>query len=357
MTTLSLFDHPEFKGHERVLIAHDEATGLRALISVHNTNRGPALGGCRVWSYDSDDAALTDVLRLSRGMTYKNAVANLPLGGGKTVVMVSEDRPKTPAMMKALGKAIENLNGLYITAEDVGTSTEDMTSIGSATAHVAGLSASEGGLGDPSPSTALGCFLGLKAAVKHKLGKESVEGLTVAVQGLGHVGFGIAKHLHEAGATLIVTDINREALDMAERDFSAKVVAPADIYGVDCDVFAPCALGAVINEDTRPKLQAQVIAGAANNQLASDADGDALHAAGVLYAPDYVINAGGVIQIWGDYYGIDRAEIDRRVAGVGETLAEIFTLADKQGMATAKAADQVAEQRFATKQAQAVAAE
>jgi len=341
----SLFSHPEYRGHERVMLAHDPETGLQALIGGHSTARGPALGGGRVRSYESEDAALTDVLRLSRGMTFKNAVANLPLGGGKTVVMASKDRPKTTAMMAALGRAIEDLSGKYLTAEDVGTSPADMTAIASGTSHVAGLSPAEGGMGDPSPSTALGVFLGLKAAVKHRLQREDLTGLTVAVQGLGHVGFGLAKHLHEAGARLVVADINQAALDKAAAEFGAKIVGTGDIYGVDCDVFAPCALGAVINAETRKVLQARVIAGAANNQLATDADGDALDQAGILYAPDYVINAGGVIQIWGDYYKVSRSEIETRVGGIGHTLAEIFERAEREGTTTAKAADALAHQR------------
>ena len=345
--TTALFSHHEFRDHERVLFAHDAETGLRAIIGVHSTARGPALGGCRVWRYASEAAALTDVLRLSRGMTYKNAVANLPLGGGKTVVMVSDDRPKTPAMMAALGRAIDDLNGCYITAEDVGTAPADMTAIASRTAHVAGLSPAEGGLGDPSPSTALGVFLGIEAAVLYQMQRENLRGLTVAIQGLGHVGFNLAERLHKAGARLIVADINQQALDRAARELDARVVTTDEIYRVDCEVFAPCALGAVINADTRKQLQAQVIAGAANNQLATEADGDALHEAGVLYAPDYVINAGGVIQVWGDHYRTGNAEIERRVGEIGRTLLDIFTHADRDDTSTAKAADALARQRVA----------
>jgi leucine dehydrogenase len=340
-------DHPDFDFHEQVVLVSDRASGLQAIVAVHDTTLGPALGGCRMWPYASTNDALTDVLRLSRGMTYKAAVAGLPLGGGKSVVIGDSRKHKTPAVLRALGRAIDQLGGRYITAEDVGTSPEDMNYVREGTKHVAGIAPELGGLGDPSPMTALGTFVGIRAAVKHKLGADSVKGLTVAVQGLGHVGWDLCRQLHEAGAKLIVSDMIATRLDEAARLFGAKVVALDTIYGVQCDVFAPCALGAIVNPQTLPQFKARIIAGASNNQLATAAMGDALHAQGVLYAPDYVINAGGLIKVCGEYYKTDASLVERDVRRIEHTLLELFAQASAAGEPTYLAADRMALARIA----------
>jgi len=261
---MTLFDHPEFSGHEQVVFSHDGATGLRAIIAIHNTSRGPALGGCRMWPYADETAALEDALRLSRGMTYKAAMAGLDLGGGKAVIIGDAKTDKSEALMKAFGRAVDRLNRRYITAEDVGTTVADMDTIRTVTDHVVGVT---GGAGDPSNSTAHGVCIGILAAVRHKLGRDTLDGLHVAVQGVGHVGRFLCDYLHKAGARLSVTDIDRAALERAERDFGAAVVGPDEIFGLDCDLFAPCALGAVVNDATLPGLKCPIVAGSANNVL------------------------------------------------------------------------------------------
>ena len=340
---MSLFSSDHFDNHEQVVFCHDELSGLKAIIAVHNTNRGPALGGCRMWDYATEEEAVVDVLRLSRGMTYKNALANLPYGGGKSVIIGDAKKIKTAAMMRAMGRMVERLSGTYIIAEDVGTNPDDMTEIRRGTEHVKGV---KGHGGDPSPATAYGVFSGIKASVLHKLGKESLHGVRVAVQGLGHVGYDLANQLRAAGADLVVTDIDRAALDRAARELGAEVVALDAIYDADVDVYAPCALGATVNSETIPRLKASIVAGSANNQLATDADGDALAARGILYAPDYVINAGGVIHIYHEGPDYDHQRAFAHVGGIGDVLAEIYTLADRDGLATYTAADRLAEQKF-----------
>ncbi|WP_226575142.1 Glu/Leu/Phe/Val dehydrogenase family protein [Acuticoccus sediminis] len=341
-----MFHHPSFDAHERVLFASDETAGFRAIIAVHNTVRGPALGGCRVWTYADDDAALTDALRLSRGMSYKSAMADLPLGGGKSVMIVKERGAATPAMFEALGRAIADLNGRYIVAEDVGSSPKDLLNVRRHTAHVTGLDPEDGGRGDPSPTTSRGVFIGVEATAK-AVGFSSLEGVHVAVQGLGNVGYGLARHLRDAGARLTVADISPERVAMAERELGAKA-APVEAIGeVEADIFSPNALGAGLNAVTIPRLKVRAVAGGANNQLATPADDEALRERGILYAPDYVLNAGGVIKMAGEYYRWDDAEVDRRVGGIADRLSEIFTEAARTSRPTGEVADRLAEARFA----------
>nr|WP_283164312.1 Glu/Leu/Phe/Val dehydrogenase [Shewanella corallii] len=320
------------------MFCHDEESGLKAIIAVHNTNLGPAVGGCRMWQYESDEEALTDVLRLSRGMTYKNALAGLSMGGGKSVILADPKTANREALFRAFGRAVDSLGGRYYSAEDVGVSTTDIMIAHQETPYMAGL---EGKSGDPSPFTALGTFLGIKAAVKHQRGLDTVKGLKISVQGIGHVGYYLCKHLHEEGAELIVTDINQEALETVKNDFGAIVVAPQDIYTQDVDIYAPCALGASINDHTLPLLKASIVAGCANNQLAERRHGEALKEMGILYAPDYVINAGGIINVsFENEY--DAAASTAKVEKIYDTLSTIFKQADEQNRTTGDVADEMA---------------
>jgi leucine dehydrogenase len=341
---MSVFEHREFDGHEQVVFCHDPASGLKAIIAIHNTNRGPALGGCRMWPYASEAEALTDVLRLSRGMTYKSALAELPYGGGKSVVIGDPRRHKNEALLRALARFVDSLGGRYIIAEDVGITQADAEVMERHTRFVAGTKA--GGAGDPSPSTAYGVYMGIRAAAEHKLGRESLRGLRVAVQGLGQVGYHLCQYLADDGATLIVTDINREAVERAVRELGARGVAPDSIYDAEAEIFAPCALGAVINDRTLPRLKVAIVAGSANNQLAEARHGVALAQAGILYAPDYAINAGGVINISHEGRGYDKDVAFRHVARIHDTLREIFRRAEVDRIPTAQAADALALERL-----------
>ncbi|WP_210396153.1 Glu/Leu/Phe/Val dehydrogenase dimerization domain-containing protein [Motiliproteus sediminis] len=348
---MNVFSHPEFDHHEAIHFCHDEASGLRAIIAVHNTNLGPALGGCRMWPYASDEEALRDVLRLSKGMTYKSALANLPLGGGKSVIIGDPRQHKSEALLRAMGRFLEQLGGHYIAAEDSGTSVQDLKVMALETDHVAGVQTRPGllggtGSGDPSPATAYGTFIGLKAAVKHKLGRDDLTGLRVAVQGVGNVGFRLARHLHDAGAKLWVSDIYPEQLQRAKAELGAVIVDSNEIIDLDVDVYAPCALGAVINDDSIERLRAPIVAGAANNQLAEARHGQILTDRGVLYAPDFVINAGGIIDVCYERQGYDADRVRSHVEQIGPTLSEIFARAEREQLATALIANQLAEERF-----------
>jgi len=340
--TAFVFNEPNFDDHEQVVFVSEPKSGLKAIIAVHNTNLGPAMGGCRMWSYVNEAAAVNDVLRLSRGMTYKNAVAGLPIGGGKSVIIGNPKIDKTPALFEALGEALERLGGRYVTAEDIGTSPADMANVVKKTKFVAGL----GDSGDPSPYTALGCFVGAQAAVKFHLKRDSMDGLVVAVQGLGHVGYDYARRLHAAGAKLIVADIDEVALERARVEFGAKIVSVDAIYDVEADIYAPCALGATLNPTTLSRIKARVVAGGANNQLATDEVGDMLRQKGVLYAPDFVINAGGIIKVCYEYLNKPEAAVEAHVREIGSTLTEIFERAAQEGLPTSVVADRVAEARF-----------
>lgn len=306
---MELFKYMERYDYEQLVFCQDEQSGLKAIIAIHDTTLGPALGGTRMWTYENEEAAIEDALRLARGMTYKNAAAGLNLGGGKTVIIGDPRKDKNEEMFRAFGRYIQGLNGRYITAEDVGTTVEDMDLIHEETDFVTGISPAFGSSGNPSPVTAYGVYKGMKAAAKAAFGTDSLEGKTIAVQGVGNVAYNLCKHLHEEGAQLIVTDINKDSVKRAVEDFGAKAVDPDDIYDQACDIYAPCALGATINDLTIPKLKAKVIAGAANNQLRETHHGDLIHEMGIVYAPDYVINAGGVINVADELYGYnaDRA--------------------------------------------------
>jgi len=341
------FDSREFDAHELVLFGSDEATGLRAIIAVHSTALGPAAGGCRMWNYASTDEAVTDALRLSRGMSYKNAMAGLPFGGGKSVI-IGDSRRKTPALFEAFGQQIESLGGRYITAEDVGTTTADMESVAKRTRFVTGLHRRAGEFGgDPSPKTALGVYLGIKAAVRFRLGRLDLAGVRIAVQGVGGVGYHLCRLLAAEGATLRVADVREAALERVRDEFKATVVPVETVLSEDVDVLAPCALGAVLNERSIGAIRARVVAGAANNQLARDSDGAALQSAGILYAPDYVINAGGIISATREYLGgSTEAQVVTEIQGIPSRLTEIFERARREGRPTNVIADQLARERI-----------
>ena len=345
-----MFSHPEFDQHEQVVFCHDPSSGLEAIIAVHNRTRGPALGGCRMYPYADDQAALTDVLRLSKGMSYKSALAGLDLGGGKSVIIGNPRQDKTPELLRAMGDFINSLGGRYIGAEDSGTSVSDIRIMGERTDFVAGLDrpGPNGQMrnGDPSPMTAFGVFRGIQAAVKFRLGRDDLDGVRVAIQGVGNVGYHLAELLHEAGAKLWVSDVFPQAVKRAVQELGALAVAPDMILQQDVDVLAPCALGAVINDLSIARLHAVIVAGAANNQLAEPRHGEALRQRGILYAPDYAINAGGVIDIAHELKGYDPIAAKAHVAGIYETLLEIFARAERESCSTHEIADRMAEERF-----------
>lgn len=341
-----MFDNPNFDAHERVVFGHDASSGLRAIVAVHSTTRGPAAGGCRFWQYASSADALTDALRLSRGMSYKNAMAGLPLGGGKAVVLGDPKRPKTPALLQAFGRFVDSLGGIYITAEDVGATVADMETVATQTRYVSGLPRTAVDAdGNPGPKTALGVYLGIKAAVQFKLGRAQLDGLTVAVQGLGGVGYDLCRLLAADGARLRVADIRADVVQRAVADFGAVASQPDAILFEQADVVSPCALGAVFNATTIPRVQAAIIAGAANNQLATADDGARLHAAGVLYAPDYVINAGGIISVGREYLGGATAQsIREEIHRIPVRLTEIFGRSKSANRPSSDIADEMARQ-------------
>ena len=336
----------EFR-YEQLVFCHDKATGLRAIVAIHDTTLGPALGGCRMYPYASEDDAIVDVLRLARGMTYKAAASGLNLGGGKSVIIGDPRTGKSEALFRSFGRYIETLGGRYIVAEDVGTSTEDANFIRVETEHVVGVDVTRGGSGDPSPFTALGVLQGMRACVEEVFGTTSLEGRTVAVQGIGHVGYHLCRLLHEAGAGLIVTDVDTDALGRAVREFGAKAVEPDEILTIPCDVYAPCALGATVNDETLPKLRCRIIAGSANNVLLEARHGEALAGRGILYAPDYVINAGGLINVADELEGYNERRATKRVMRIEERIRRIIAISRRDGVATNVAADTVALERIA----------
>jgi leucine dehydrogenase len=330
-------------GHEKIVSAEDEEIGYRAVVAIHSTALGPALGGTRLWNYASLDEARTDALRLARGMTYKNALAGLPFGGGKSVLVGDARRLDREKVFRAHGRVVESLGGAYITAEDVNTSPADMEFIRRETDHVAGLI---GRSGDPSPVTARGVFRAIQASAKYRWGSDSLDGRTVALQGCGHVGYHLARELREAGARLVATDVDAAKLSRVVEDFGAQAVPLAEIYDARASIFAPCALGGVVNDETIARFTFEIVAGAANNQLLEARHGDALAARGVLYAPDYVANAGGVINGTTELLGWDDARARGKVHAIYDTLLEIFAAADAAGTTPARAADAVAERRI-----------
>ncbi|WP_226035077.1 Leu/Phe/Val dehydrogenase [Aquibacillus saliphilus] len=345
---MEIFKYMESYDYEELVFCQDKHSGLKAIIAIHDTTLGPALGGTRMWTYASEEEAIVDALRLSKGMTYKNAAAGLNLGGGKTVIIGDPKVDKNEAMFRAFGRFIQGLNGRYITAEDVGTTVYDMDLIHEETDFVTGISPAFGSSGNPSPVTAYGVYKGIKAAAKEAFGSDMLEGKTVAVQGVGNVAYTLCEYLHGEGANLIVTDINKQAVNKAVEAFGAKAVDPSDIYAVDCDIYAPCALGATINDDTISKLKAKVVAGAANNQLQETKHGDILHEKGIVYAPDFVINAGGVINIADELSGYNKERAFKSVEKIYDNLSRVFEISRRDGIPTYVAADRLAEERILT---------
>lgn len=336
--TLNLTDLKQ-PGFERLVLAEDADAGLRALICIHSTALGPAAGGCRMWNYASDAEAITDATRLARGMTYKNAMADLGLGGGKSVIIGDARRDKTPELMRAFGRAVQALGGQYYTAEDVGISTEDMAYAAEETAYAVGLAGGDHGSGDPSPWTAEGVFRCHKVGAAHVWGTEDVTGKRVLVQGLGHVGLSLAEKLHAAGAKLIVTDINAATLADAAERLGAEVIAPGEVFRQEMDIFAPCALGAVLNTETVPALTAKLVCGAANNQLATPEIADLLKARGIVYLPDYVVNAGGIISVASEIHKRGENYRRGRLDGIATRVAEMLARAKAEGRTTVEIAD------------------
>lgn len=340
---MKIFDYMERYGHEQIIFCYDAASGLRAIIGIHDTTLGPALGGTRIWDYESEEEALIDVLRLSKGMTYKNAVAGLNLGGGKAVILGDPQKIKSEELFRSFGRYIEGLGGRYITGEDMNATTKDMGLINDETNHVVGL---EGKSGNPSPVTAFGVFKGIQAAAEECFGTMDLKGKIVAVQGVGAVGYYLCKYLQEAGAKLIITDIRKENIDRVIQDFGAKDVKPEEIYGVKCDIFAPCAMGAIINDFTIQQLKCNVVAGSANNQLAENKHGDMLEEKGILYAPDFVINGAGVMNVYEEMKGYNAERAMLRASGVYDNIKKVFEIAKRDGIPTYKAADRMAEERI-----------
>ena len=345
---MAVFEELAKKDHEQVIFCHDQESGLKAIIAIHDTTLGPALGGCRMWQYENEDLALRDVLRLSRGMTYKSAAAGLNLGGGKAVIIGNPKADKSETLFRAYGRFVQGLCGRYITAEDVGTTVREMEWVRMETDYVTGISRALGGSGDPSPVTALGCYEGIKASVKWQTGNESLEGKRVAVQGVGAVGYHLVQHLARDGAKVIATDIDAENLKRITNDFrSVETVTPDKIYGVECDVFAPCALGAVINDDTIPQLRCAILAGSANNILADEDKHSAmLEKKGILYAPDYVINAGGLINVANELEGYNRERAVQQAASIYNIVTTIYQIARDEKITTTRAANALAERRI-----------
>ena len=344
---MSVFDRMGARDHEQLVFCRDQASGLKAVIAIHSTVLGPALGGCRMWPYASEDEAIEDVLRLSRGMSYKAAVAGLNLGGGKAVVIGDSKSQKTELLFRAFGRFVHSLGGRYITAEDVGTTVHDIEWVRMETPYATGISHGMGGSGDPSPMTAWGVYKGMKACAEKAFGSSNLSNLRVAIQGVGNTGYHLARYLHSDHVKLVVTDIDAERTQRVVREFGAEAVAQDSIYDVEAEVFAPCALGAVVNDSTLPRMKFKVIAGAANNVLEDeDHHGAAVRKKGILYAPDFVINCGGLINVASELEGYDVERVRRQIENVGPTLHEVFDVAEREGVSTAVAATRVAEQRI-----------
>jgi leucine dehydrogenase len=347
MTSSSLFGLPEQPAHERVLLATDPATGLKAILAVHSTARGPAFGGCRLWHYESDTAALNDALRLSQGMSLKNALADLPFGGGKAVILKPSGNFDRPALFAAFGRAVESLGGTYITAEDVGTTTADMRGLQAVTPYVSGIPREGAFGGDPSPKTAWGVFVSIQAGARLVLGHSSLEGVRVALQGLGAVGWHLAEFLNAAGARLVVADVDAAKVERAVAQFGALPAHVNEILAAEVDVLAPCALGASLNEQTVPGVRARLIAGAANNQLATAADGDALQARGICYLPDYLVNAGGIISVAREYRGEgEESAVMAEVSRIAERVEELLQRVQTADSTPARVADDWARSKL-----------
>ena len=340
---MEIFEYLEKYDCEQLIFCRDRDTGLKAIISINDTTLGPALGGMRIWDYESEEDAMLDVLRLAQGMTYKNAAAVLNLGGGKAVIIGDAAEIKSEELFRVLGRYIEGLNGRYITSEDMNTTTQDMAYVNEETDFVVGL---EGKSGNPSPVTAFGVFRGIQAAVDEVYGSDNLTEKVVAVQGLGSVGYEVCKYLHEAGAKLYVTDIRKELIEKAVEEFNATAIAPDDIYEVNCDIFAPCAMGAVINDFTIEQLKCKIVAGSANNQLADNEHGDMLMKKGILYIPDFVINSGGVMNVYEEMKGYDRERAMARASTIYESVKKIIEISKSENISTNKAAERMAEERI-----------
>ncbi|MDX1603020.1 MAG: Glu/Leu/Phe/Val dehydrogenase [Salinimicrobium sediminis] len=343
-----VFGQLSFDDHEQVVFCNDKDTGLKAIIGIHNTVLGPALGGTRMWNYQSEWDAVNDVLRLSRGMTFKSAVTGLNLGGGKAVIIGDAKTQKTPELMRRFGEFVHSLSGKYITAEDVGMETADMDTVREVTPYVTGISESKGGAGNPSPITAYGVFMGMKAAAKYRYGSDDLQGKRVLVQGIGHVGESLVDHLTKEGAQVIISDINQQKLTEIRDRYNATIYGGADVYAADVDIYAPCALGATINDDTIERFKVDIIAGAANNQLADDRrHGLVLREKNIVYAPDFLINAGGIINVYAELEGYGKKEIMEKTENIYNTTLEILNSAEVNDISTHEAALKVAQQRIA----------
>jgi leucine dehydrogenase len=346
-TDFPIFESLGRRSHEQLIFCRDEGSGLRAIIGIHNTVLGPAMGGCRMFPYKTEEDALTDVLRLSRGMTYKAAISGLSLGGGKAVLIGDPKKDKNELLLRSFGRFIESLGGRFIAAEDVGTTVKDMEEIRKETAYVSGISRSLGGSGDPSPVTAVGLYSGIRACIEEKLHTSTFEGLCVAVQGVGHVGYHVVGHLTKAGAKVVVADPDADAIAKVVKDFHVESVAPAAIYDAPCDVFAPCALGGVLNAETIPRLKCRIIAGTANNQLADESvDGPRLSERDILYAPDFVVNAGGLINVANELEGYNQQRALAQAEGIYDTLKAVFAKARANRVPTHLAANDLAMERI-----------
>ncbi|MBA2364967.1 MAG: Glu/Leu/Phe/Val dehydrogenase [Actinobacteria bacterium] len=343
---MNLFERINGDGYEQVVYCSDDRSGLRAIIAIHSTALGPALGGTRFYPYETEDEGLEDVLRLAKGMTYKAAAAGLDLGGGKAVIIGDPKRDKSEALLRAYGRFVETLGGRYITAEDVGTALEDMDTVRRESRWVTGCSHTYGGSGDPSPVTAYGVFQGIKACILEAFGDTELENRTVAIQGVGKVGYALCGHLSDAGAKVVVADADVDNLARAVSDFQVETCDSASIHTLPVDIFSPCALGGGINDDTISELACRIIAGAANNQLQRDAHGDKLRDLGILYAPDFVLNAGGLMNVEDELRGYNRERAMTRVEGIYKQLQQIFTVAKERRISTARAAKDYAEERI-----------
>ncbi|WP_458626773.1 Glu/Leu/Phe/Val family dehydrogenase [Winogradskyella sp. PC D3.3] len=345
-----VFGQHSFDNHEQIVFCNDKDTGLKAIIGIHNTVLGPALGGTRMWNYANEWEALNDVLRLSRGMTFKSAITGLNLGGGKAVIIGDAKTQKTPELMRRFGEFVHSLSGRYITAEDVGMTTEDMDTVREVTPYVTGISESKGGAGNPSPITAYGVFMGMKAAAKFKFGSDVLEDKNIYVQGIGNVGEALVEHLVNEGANVTIADISQERLEEVRSKYGVTIYGGKDIYSEDMDIYAPCALGATINDETIYKLKAKVIAGAANNQLAEErSHGLILKERGIVYAPDFLINAGGIINVYAELENYGRQEIIRKTENIYNTTLEILDNAKVNNITTHNAALNVARERIETR--------
>lgn len=341
-----IFERMEQEDYEQLVFCHDKTSGLKAIIAIHDTTLGPALGGCRMWDYASEEEAIDDVLRLAKGMTYKNAAAGLNLGGGKTVIIGKPDQ-KSEFMFRALGRYVNSLNGRYITAEDVNTTVQDMDYIYEETPYVTGISESYGSSGNPSPKTAYGVYISMKRTAKEAFGDDSLKGKKIAVQGVGNVAYTMCEYLHDEGAELIVTDINEDSVQRAVDNFGAQAVGIDEIYSVDADIFAPCALGGILNDETIPQLKVKAVCGSSNNQLKDiTKHSKMLQDHGIVYAPDFVVNAGGVINVADELQGYNEERATKKIEEMYDQIGKIFDIAKRENITTAEAADRLAEERI-----------